>query len=157
MILLPRKILAVTTNLAMFSSKTTIFTVGFQPQQLHGASRRLFTKSSKRLNWLLQEMTNMPPYYDIAPCILPPNVTIHFTDINTEIAAYITLTLWHKLPLQKQTVRRNPLLGDCLWRRQGCALYVLSNQNLSCNGGFSTALTLNFLTHSDLCHSLHVF
>lgn len=60
MILLPRKILAVTTNLAMFSSKTTIFTVGFQPQQLHGASRHLFTKSSKRLNWLLQEMTSMP-------------------------------------------------------------------------------------------------
>lgn len=74
MILLPSKILAVTTNLAMFSSEKTIFTVGFQPQQLHGAFKHLFSKSSKRLNWLLQEVTNIPPFYDIPPYILPPNI-----------------------------------------------------------------------------------
>jgi len=64
MILLPSKILALTTNLAIFSSEKTIFTVGFKPQQLHGAFKHLFTRSSKSLNWLLQEVTNLPPYYD---------------------------------------------------------------------------------------------
>lgn len=33
------------------------------------------SKSSKGLNWLLQEVTNVPPYYDVAPYIPPPNIT----------------------------------------------------------------------------------